>query len=347
VVFVGTMTTRSSVARSLALVLLVAGCAGRPIPPTPVDPRAYSGERWKSPLELDHRLVGYALSVEDERWVDAKEIAAAVAGAEFVFLGETHDNEDHHRIQSELLRAALAGGRSPALAFEMLDTRQAEPLATALASGAATPEGIAEAVGWGKSGWPDFAIYRPIFEVGLEAGLELVAANLPRPVAREAGMKGPAVLPDDVRQALERQGEPTAEEWKAWTREMAESHCQEFPREQIAGMVLAQRARDVQMALRVGAAGARRGAVLITGGGHARSDRGVPAWLERLHPGARSISVGLVEVDGERRWPRLYTESYGADRFPFDYVIFTPRAEREDPCEKLKRRNREAEKRPR
>lgn len=336
------MTTRSAAALSLALV--AAGCAGRPIPPTPADPRAYAAEPWRSPLEREHPLVGYALSVRDERWVEAREISAALAQAEFVFLGETHDNEDHHRLQASLLRGALSAGRRPALAFEMIDTRQAAALAAASAAGEATPEGIAEAVGWAKSGWPAFAIYRPIFEVGLEAKLELVAVNLPRAVAREAGMKGPAALPDDVRQALERQGEPTPAEWRAWSLEMAENHCQEFPREQIEGMVRAQRARDAQMALRIASAGETRGAVLITGDGHARSDRGVPAWLERILPGRRSLSVGIVEVDGELRWPREYAASYGEGRFPFDFVIFTPRAEREEPCEQLRRRMREAEK---
>ena len=337
------MTTRSAAAISLALVAV--GCAGRPIPPTPSDPRAFAAEPWRSPLEREHRLVGYALSVRDERWVEAGEIGAALARAEFVFLGETHDNEDHHRLQATLLRAALAGGRRPALAFEMLDTRQAAPLAAALAAGEPTPERVAEAVGWAKSGWPAFAIYQPIFEVGLQEKLELVAANLPRPVAREAGMKGPAALPDDVRQALERQGEPTPSEWRAWSLEMAENHCQEFPRAQIEGMVRAQRARDAQMALRIAEAGATSGAVLITGDGHARADRGVPAWLERILPGRRSVSVGIVEVDGGLRWPRHYAASYGDGRFPFDYVIFTPRAEREEPCAQLRRRNREAEKR--
>jgi hypothetical protein len=161
-------------------------------------------------------------------------------------------------------------------------------------------------------------------------------------VAREAGMKGVAALPADVREALERQGDPTPAEWKAWSREMAESHCQEFPREQIEGMVRAQRARDVQMALRVAAAGEGRGAVLITGDGHARSDRGVPAWLERMRPGARAVSIGLVEVDADRGWPREYVEPYGSSRLPFDFVVFTPRAEREEPCEQLRRRSREA-----
>jgi uncharacterized iron-regulated protein len=237
----------------------------------------------------------------------------------------------------------LSDGRRPALAFEMLDTGQAEGLARALASANVTAEAVEEATSWKKSGWPDFTLYRPIFQAGLEARLELVAANLPRSVAREAVRKGLEPLPADVRSLLEGAGELSAPELAAWAKEMEENHCGELPRELLEGLVRAQRARDAQMALQL-SAGDRdgRGAVLITGDGHARSDRGVPAWLARLRPGRVLLSVALLEADPERRWPRQYAEPFGAVRFPFDYVIFTPRAEREDPCEQLRRRSREA-----
>jgi uncharacterized iron-regulated protein len=123
---------------------------------------------------------------------------------------------------------------------------------------------------------------------------------------------------------------------------MKENHCGEVPKELLPGLVRAQRARDVQMALRVAAAGGGgKGAVLITGDGHARTDRGVPAWLERALPGRKHVAIALVEADEDLRWPREFAQPYDADRFPFDFVVFTPRAEREDPCEELRRRNRE------
>ncbi len=72
-----------------------------------------------------------------------------------------------------------------------LDAAQAAPGVTA--------DGIAEAVEWSKGGWPEFTLYRPIFEAGLAARLRLVAANLPRPAAREVMKQGVGTLPDDTR----------------------------------------------------------------------------------------------------------------------------------------------------
>ena len=56
-----------------------------------------------------------------------------------------------------------------------------------------------------------------------------------------------------------------------------------------------------------------------------RNDRGVPWYLARLKPGARTLSIALVEVrDGQRRPP--------AD-LPYDYVWFTARVDDGgDPC---------------
>lgn len=329
--------------RSVTLVagmLLCAACAGGPRPPRPTDPRAFGAEPWTSPRERSHPLVGYALSTREERWVGAEEIAAALVKADLVFLGETHDNADHHRLQAAFLKRLLAGGRRPALAFEMLDTSQDAALAGALSGPAPTADSVAEATRWSRSGWPDFGMYRPIFEAGIEARLRIVAANLPRPVAREAVRKGNEALPPDVRDWLVRAGDPTPGELRSWEAEMKENHCGELPAELLPGLVRAQRARDVQMALRVAGAGAG-GAVLITGDGHARSDRGVPAWLRRMAPERSLVSIALIEADGELRWPREFAEPYGTARLPFDYVVFTPRAEREDPCEELRRRGRD------
>jgi uncharacterized iron-regulated protein len=199
-----------------------------------------------------------------------------------------------------------------------------------------TADGLAEAVGWEKTGWPDFDLYRVVFEAALAARLPIVAANLSRGAARDAAMKGPAALPEDVRAALERAPPPTAAELEAWREEMKESHCGELPEGMLEPLVLAQRARDAQMALRLAGPAASRGAVLVTGNEHARLDRGTPAWLAREAPGLRVLAVAHLEVDAGGAVPADYAAALGGT-LPYDFVVFTPAAEREDPCEGMRR----------
>jgi uncharacterized iron-regulated protein len=93
-------------------------------------------------------------------------------------------------------------------------------------------------------------------------------------------------------------------------------------------MALAQHARDAQMAQVLLREGAKDGAVLIAGAGHARLDRGVPYYLKLEAPESSAVSVAFIEVESERTAPATYVAERGA----FDYIWFTPRVTDEDPC---------------
>ena len=118
--------------------------------------------------------------------------------------------------------------------------------------------------------------------------------------------------------------------------EIRDAHCGHAPDNLVDAMIVAQRARDAQMAEALLTAAGSDGAVLIAGAGHVRTDRGVPDYLRRLVPMARTASVAFLEVDPKR----LDVDGFAA-RFdhalPFDYVWFTPAVDDEDPCEKFKK----------
>jgi uncharacterized iron-regulated protein len=108
--------------------------------------------------------------------------------------------------------------------------------------------------------------------------------------------------------------------------ELRAAHCERPPGQVVIGMMRVQRARDAMMADRLAAAAGKGGGVLIAGNDHIRNDRGVPWYLARLRPGARSVSIGLLEVEDDVLQPI-------AD-LPYDYVWFTPRGDqRGDACE--------------
>lgn len=67
------------------------------------------------------------------------------------------------------------------------------------------------------------------------------------------------------------------------------------------------------------------GAVLITGNGHVRRDLGVPRYLQ----GAGCFSLGLLEVGAGKVALADYLPAGGIAN---DFVWFTARATREDPC---------------
>jgi uncharacterized iron-regulated protein len=286
----------------------------------------------KSPPHSGHPLVGKIWDVRHNRPVEEPALLAELSRARFVLLGERHDNPDHHRLQAGLVRALTASGRKPVLAFEMLDTEQQPAIDEALARAPGEPDAIARAVAWEKSGWPDWTLYRPIFAAGLERGLRILGANLPLRQVRELVARGPEALPLETRTRLGLDTPLPEAVHAAMRAEMHESHCGHLPEAMLAPMVLAQRARDAQMADRLLSTASEDGALLITGAGHARTDRGVPADLARRAPGLPVRAVAFVEVSPEGREPGDYVPTDSPGQLPYDYVWFTPAAEREDPC---------------
>jgi uncharacterized iron-regulated protein len=322
--------------RALAvLALFAAACAPR------FDPRLadvpIAGRRWISSVQTGHPLVGKIWVPASRTFVDEAALTAAVTSADFVALGEVHDNPDHHLLQARLVRAITASGRRPALAFEMLDGNQQEAVDAALKAAPKDPDAVARAVDWNHSGWPEFQLYRPILAAGLEAGLPIVAANLSRPELKEIRSKGRQALDAALEVRLARE-EPFSDTARAGLKhEMEEAHCGEVPESRLEALVLVQRARDARMAERMAAAGAERGAILISGKGHARNDRAVPAIVAKDAPGKKVVAVAFAEVDKDELEPASYGEGAEGRPAPYDFLVFTPAADREDPCESMRK----------
>ena len=229
-----------------------------------------------------------------------------------VILGEVHDNRLHHENQTRAVEAL----QPRALVFEMLTTEQAAKVAPALRDEA---EPLGAALGWAESGWPDFAMYHPIFTAALDA--PVYGGALPSDDVRRAASEGAAAVfgPDAADYGLDRPL-PAAEQ-AAREAEQARAHCDALPPGLLPGMVAAQRLRDATIARATLRALDETGGpvAVVTGTGHARLDRGVPHYLAAARPGLSVISVGQLEAVPD-------------EPPPFDLWLVTAPADRLDPC---------------
>ncbi|MGB8840275.1 MAG: ChaN family lipoprotein [Aliidongia sp.] len=294
-----------------------AGVTGVPVPP------------WQSPLSRDHVLAGRIWLPAEDRFVEPAELAGRLRAADFVLLGEKHDNTDHHRLQAWALEQIIAPGRRPALAFEMVSPEQEPAMRRHLAEHPGQIDGLDSALDWPNNHWPDWPNYRPLFAAALAAGMEVRSANLSladvRTIARQQALPPAAVAMYRLDQPLD--GAAAA----AMADEIRDAHCGQLPEQMVPGMVDVQRARDAAMA-RAMTGDASAAAVLIAGAGHVRTDRGVPAQLGAMAPNRPVFSLAFIEVADGQDDPASYGESWGGPRLPFDAVWFTPRANDDDPC---------------
>lgn len=236
-----------------------------------------------------------------------------VSAQDVHFLGETHDNPGHHVRQAERVTAL----QPKALVFEMLTPEQAALVSPELRT---DRQALQNALGWDDTGWPDFAMYFPIFEAAPDA--LIFGAAVPREDARRIMSEpvGAIFGADAARYSLD-QPLP-AQQQDAREAMQLSAHCDALPVEMLPMMVNMQRLRDAALARAVIAAFDQTGGpvAVITGNGHARKDWGAPAVLAAAQPDLTIMSLGQGETGN------------GAPSGDFDEIAFSAPAPREDPC---------------
>ena len=252
----------------------------------------------------------------------ARRIAAAAGPAEVIYLGEQHDNPAHHARQRLVLEARAESGWPGAVGFEMLpETRQ--PAADAALRSKPDRDGLERALAWRESGWPDFAMYWPLFEAAMAAGWPVLALDLDPALTRRIAREGAAGAGPDAARVASLLPPDTARE-AALARTMVEAHCGRLPADRAGRLVDAWHARNVTMARRIAAAlGEGRRVAVIVGRGH-QSPGGLPDQLAALRPGTRQFVVDLVETGP--------TAGGDAERATADVVWLGPAVTRPDPC---------------
>ena len=276
---------------------------------------------------------------------------AALRQADFVLLGEVHDNPYHHTLRGQWLGHLARYGHNAPLVSEHFRADQQEGLDrfAALAKetqGRATAGDLFRLVEWSKSGWQDETIFEPLYAEAIASGRRLLPAEPARGTVRTIARGGIESIPEAERQRLGLD-RPFPEPLRlSLAAELKDGHCGLLPESAIAGLLLAQRYRDAFQAdalLRTYAseagltAAGRRQAILIAGNGHVRRDRGVPYVLKARAPEHSILVVQLVETrpgveDVAQYVPR------GDDGAPTaDFIVLTPRQPRPDPCEEMRR----------
>lgn len=287
-------------------------------------------------LLSDHPLAGTIWDARAGSSASRETLHSALRAARHRLLGEVHDNPDHHAFQLECLIALGESGLRPAVAFEQLDREYDSALQRLLAAGGATAEAVANTTNFDRKNW-GWDLYRPFIDAALRYGMSLRAANLSRAAASRVVKAGLDALGEGRASALRINAAWSGAREHVLREIIVEGHCRALPESIVPGMVLAQRARDATLAEALLDPGPD-GAVLIAGNGHVRRDLGVPLYLRQARPGESILSIGLLEVESGMTDPAEYLAGSAGGEAQHDFVWFTPRWDRPDPCEKLKPR---------
>jgi uncharacterized iron-regulated protein len=335
---------RRAAAAALATCALLS-CAGIACAQVAPDVSAF---RWHESGLRDHPLTGKVWSAKAAGLVQVQALESELWGTHFVLLGEVHDNADAHAWQGWIISRIKSLRQQPArpppfaaVVFEHIRTDQLGALARfeelhREAQRPATTHDLFQLLEWSKSGWPSEDKFQGLFQSVLQ-GVAIYPANPPREQVRTVARGGMAALSADDRARIKLDTPLDPALADDLTAELKGSHCGMLPDAAIPAMSIAQRYRDAAFADAMLTAADKHGAaILVAGNGHVRTDRGVPWYLRQRAPDRRVASVMMLEVEDGQTDPAAYVPRDPDGRPAVDFIMFTPRAERPDPCASMR-----------
>ncbi|MCV6587933.1 MAG: ChaN family lipoprotein [Marinobacterium sp.] len=276
---------------------------------------------WQAPLLQHHPLTGRIYDLERKQEISEQDLMRKLLQAQFVLVGEKHDNKDHHTLEMRLVQALTSRADKPAVVYEMLRHDQQSRLDTLPAS--ASLMAIRQHLIWPEKSWP-WRDYGPLFLLTRQAQAPLIAGNISRERIMALYGQQQEALADARFDSVE------------WVRpevqdklydQVYDSHCQLLPRKQLSPMVDIQLARDASMASAMLTHLTPAGAILIAGNYHVSKDVGVPLHLQGYKPEAKPVVVSLMEVAAGQNLFSDYSNARIAD-----FLWLTPKQNEKDHC---------------
>ncbi len=317
----------TAMAGAWTVLLLLSGCAAK----TPSIQVSDQQEllQWQAPLYRDAIGVGNIWSYRQQQWIEIDPLLDDLVEADYLLLGEKHDNPDHHRIEWFLLSALRDKGRLGGLTMEMLHQEQQQKVDEAYQIPELTLAKLEGQLQWSEvKGW-EWEYYGPQMLLAVEADIPLRAGNFDRNEVRSI-YKQQAPFPELLNRAQQQKVQAELEQ------QINLSHCGQAHGDHLQAMVRVQQNRDLVMAEEMMTQA--NVSVLVAGAFHVRRDVGVPVYLLKERPDDRLLSLGMIEIDE----PQDAGVGAAVAEFKgvYDYLWFTPNVVRPDYCANWKARTR-------
>lgn len=278
----------------------------------------------QTPAIADHPLLGKIVNAQGASLTQA-EVFASVRQHRYVLVGEKHDNPEHHRMESLIIKARLEQDIKlrGSVVFEMLDDGQNAALAGLHSSDSL--EQMHEKLAWPKKGW-DWPSYGPLFQQALRSNA-LRAGNISKPLVSQLYKDGEPALSDTSRFSTVFSAAKSVKDHLL--DQIFLSHCGMQSRETLNPMLTIQLAKDASMAHAMRTAAP---AILIAGGEHVRPETAVPWHIRQQEAGADIFLIQLLEARPGETDINAYIKAAGAA----DVYWFTSATAAKDYCAEVR-----------
>ncbi len=145
--------------------------------------------------------IGQILDLKSGEVFSFDQLIEQIASKDLIFIGEVHDNPEHHLIQVQILQALMDRFGPVTIAMEFFPKSQ-QPTLDRYLQGELTESEFLRAVNW-KGGWSfDYHFYRPLMLLARRNALGILAINASRDTVKKVARHGLQSLEIDERNKL-------------------------------------------------------------------------------------------------------------------------------------------------
>ncbi|NNG00478.1 MAG: ChaN family lipoprotein [Desulfobacteraceae bacterium] len=286
----------------LTILMIMTGCAMAP---------GHSSDHTGSPVSPYQP--GDIIHAQSGKIVSFETLIEDLASVKIVYVGEQHNNADHHTIQTQVIRALQERHSSLKIGMEMFD-RSYQRILDEWSSGSLERQAFIEKSHWYANWKYDFGLYAGILDIISEYRIPLIALNIPFHIPAKIAVGGLDNLRPEERRYLPNKIDTANADHRAYVKSVHDQH--QIPgRENFEFFYSAQCVWEDAMAEAVAGHLAGGPMIVLAGNGHIVRKFGIPDRVfSRSGASYRTI---YPLIDGQQ-----VDASYG------DYIWITPKPSR-------------------
>ncbi|MFH1934566.1 MAG: ChaN family lipoprotein [Pseudomonadota bacterium] len=173
-----------------------------------------------------HFRIGRIIHLKTGKAISFDQLIDQVGPRRLIFIGEVHNNPEHHLIQVQILQALMSRYAPRTVAMEFFNKTQ-QPVLDRYMDGSpteATETVFLKDVGWDKNWAYTYHFYRPLLLMTKEKGRKILAINAPNNIVKKVARSGLSSLDPSERNQLASHINLKNESHRTYLRKIYEKH---------------------------------------------------------------------------------------------------------------------------
>lgn len=224
-----------------------------------------------------HFGMGRIIDLDKGKSISFEELIDQLQSRELIFVGEVHDNAEHHLIQVQILQALMARYGPVTVAMEFFDQSR-QPILDRYLEEEVSETVFLKDVDWDNEWSFPYHFYRPVIFLAKEKGRALLGINVPNNTVKKVARSGLDSLTPDERDQVATEINLDNQAHRDYLREVFKKHSHHHQLKNFEYFYQAQCVWEETMAENIARylADNKGKMVVFTGNGHITNKYGIP-----------------------------------------------------------------------